>query len=131
MAPPGAIVPFVRSAERTQGWFFFMVSYPQQLLLLKAIKRSPKPATTMSVWMAVTAHIKHDTGEIIGTQQQLADAAEVPLAEVSRALGCLHRIGALVKRGRGRYFINPNVGWAGTLERRAQAASNVVPLVPR
>src|SRR3954451_15148153 len=83
---------------------------------------------TMRVWLAVISHIRYDTGEIMASRGRLAEDAETTPDEASRALSRLLEIGALLKLRRGRYAINPHVGWTGDLVKRQEAAKNV-PLV--
>ena len=52
------------------------------------------------------------------------EIAEVPAAEARRALATLVNLGALLRTSRGRYRINPHVGWSGSqLNREALAGS--------
>jgi len=111
-----------------ETWSFVMLNPDQQRLVLKAINGGDKPALTMRVWLAVISHIRYDTGEIMASRGRLAEDAETTPDEASRALSRLLEIGALVRLRRGRYAINPHVGWTGDLVKRQEAAKHVPPV---
>ena len=111
-----------------EQWGFVMLNPDQQRVVLKAINRVEKPALTMRVWLAVISHIRYDTGEIMAGRERLAEDAETTPEEASRALSRLAEIGALLKLRPGRYAINPNAGWAGSLVQRQEAAKDVPPV---
>jgi DNA-binding IclR family transcriptional regulator len=52
----------------------------------------------------------------------LAEQAGTTETGVSRALSQLTRIGALTRTGPGRYALNPQAAWSGSLASREQAA---------
>lgn len=105
-----------------ETWGFVMLNPDQQRLVLKAINHGEKPALTLRVWNAAISHIRYDTGEIMAGCKRLAQDADTNPAETSRALSRLAQIGAVVKLERGRYAINPYVGWVGSLVKRQEAA---------
>jgi hypothetical protein len=111
-----------------ETWGFVMLNPDQQRVVLKAINRVEKPALTMRVWLAAISHIRYDTGEIMAGRERLAEDAETTPEEASRALSRLAEIGALLKLRPGRYAINPNAGWAGSLAQRQEAAKDVPPV---
>jgi predicted transcriptional regulator of viral defense system len=102
----------------------------QNLLLIDAIIRCPRPKTTMFVWAHLIGCIHPDTGEITENAAQFADELKISKTEVSRALSTLAEIGALIRVERGRYMINPHVGWQGDLRKREIAARDIPPLQP-
>lgn len=106
-----------------------MLNPEQQRAVLKAINRCPKPATTLRIWNAAISSLRYDTGEIAASSEALAEFAEVPAKEARRALAELVKLGALLRPSRGKYAINPNVGWAGSLQRRADAAAETKPVL--
>ena len=57
----------------------------------------------------------------MASRDALASDANLSPGEASRALNRLAEIGALLRLGRGRYAINPHVGWAGNLAKRQEA----------
>jgi DNA-binding IclR family transcriptional regulator len=75
----------------------------------------------MHVWEAVRLHTQWNTGLMQATVSELAEDAGTNHNEVYRALSRLVEIGALRRTGRGRYAINPDAGWAGTLASREAA----------
>jgi hypothetical protein len=107
-----------------ETWSFAMLNPDQQRLVLKAINRGEKPALTLRVWHVAISHIRYDTGEIMAGRERLAEDADTNPDEVSRALNRLAEIGALLKLRRGRYAINPHVGWTGDLVKRQEAAKD-------
>ena len=106
-----------------------MLNPEQHRAVLKAINGCPKPATTLRVWNAAISCVSYDTGAIAASSEALAGYAEVPAKEARRALAELVKLGALLRPARGRYAINPNVGWAGDLQQRARAAMTARPVL--
>jgi hypothetical protein len=111
-----------------EQWSFVMLSPDQQRLVLKAIDKGPRPLVTLKVWNAAISHIRYDTGEIMAGRERLAQDADVDVTEASRALNRLTEIGALLRLRRGRYAINPHVGWTGSLVKRQEAAKAAAPV---
>jgi DNA-binding transcriptional ArsR family regulator len=110
------------------SWGFVMLNPDQQRMVLKAINAGPKPAITLRVWNACISRLNYGTAEIMASGQQLAEDADTTPQEVSRALSRLAEIGALVKLRKGRYAMNPHVGWAGSLVKRQEAMKDVEPV---
>jgi len=113
-----------------ETWSFVMLNPDQQRLVLKAIDNGPRPLTTLKVWNAAISHIRYDTGEIMAGRERLAEDAGIVPEEASRAMTRLAEIGALLKLRRGRYAINPHVGWTGGLVERQAAAKDAPVLRP-
>ncbi len=113
-----------------ETWSFVMLNPDQQRLVLKAINRGEKPALTLRVWNAAISHIRYDSEqkEIMASCRRLAEDADTNPDEVSRAMTRLTEIGAVLKLRRGRYAINPHVGWVGDLVKRQAAAKDVPPV---
>jgi len=105
-----------------EKWSFCMLNPDQQRLVLKAITHGEKPALTLRIWNAAISHVRYDTGEIMAGRNRLSEDADTTPQETSRALSRLTEIGALLKLRRGRYAINPHVGWTGSLVKRQEAA---------
>lgn len=78
----------------------------------------PKPQTTMRVWMKIITRLGWNDVEV-PRSVELARVSGVDEGEVRRALSQLTRYGALVRKGRGQYEVNPNVAYKGSLEERA------------
>jgi hypothetical protein len=104
------------------GWTYTMLNPTQLRTLLRLINACPKPATTLSVWTAAVSHVHRDTGEIMASRARLAADADTSTQEASRALSLLTDMGALVRLRPGRYAINCNVAWNGSLAKRETAA---------
>jgi len=105
-----------------ETWGFVMLNPEQQRIVLKAIDDSSRPLATLKVWNAAISHIRYDSGEIMANCKRLAEDAGLSPEHASRALSYLVEIGALLKLRRGRYAINPHVGWTGSLVKRQEAA---------
>src|SRR4051812_14068661 len=112
-----------------EQWVFVMLNPDQQRLVIKAINNGVRPLTTLKVWSVAVSHIRYDTGEIMAGRARLAEDAETTPEEASRALNQLVEIGALLKIRRGRYAINPHVGWTGSLVKQQDAAKHVPPVL--
>ena len=111
-----------------EQWVFVMLNPDQQRLVIKAINNGARPLTTLKVWSVAVSHIRYDTGEIMAGRERLAEDADIVPEEASRALTQLVEIGALLKLRRGRYAINPHVGWSGSLVKRQESAKDVTEL---
>lgn len=111
-----------------KGWPFFMLNPDQVRFVSKAIGKCPRPLSTFKVWNTASTYIRYDTGEIMANRKRLAEETDLSPEEISRALAQLAEIGALVRLRRGRYAINPYVGWAGSLYNREAAAKEAPPL---
>ena len=112
-----------------ERWGYIMLNPDQQRLVLKAIRECPAPLTTMAVWNAVISFIAYDrNGEIMANREALANAAGTRPDETTKALSRLVDMGALERTGRGRYKVNPHVGWSGSLVKRDSAAKEQRPV---
>ena len=95
---------------------FTMISNDQFRFVMKATAELPRPDLTWKVFTAAVTYARQDTGEILATREQLADDAGTNTVEISRAMGELSNIGAILKEKRGRnvvYKVNPHVAWNG------------------
>lgn len=117
------------SDETTEAWRFLMITAAPEVMgrLLKAIGEGPRPYSTLAVWSVLSPYVRRDTGEIITSQRTLAKTAGVDKGDVCRALARLVEIGALLAIGRGRYKLNPNYAWNGSLETREHAVKAAAP----
>jgi hypothetical protein len=111
-----------------EQWGFSMLNPEQQRAVLEAVADGPRPLSTLKVWNAAISHVRYDTGEIMAGRERLARDAKTTPVEVSRAMSRLHEIGALIRIARGRYKVNPHVGWVGSLYKREAAAKDATPL---
>ena len=106
-------------------WLFVMINPEQFRFVSKAIQGVRKSELTLRTWNAAITYIRMDTGEILATRERLAEDAGTNVQEVSRAMGELSKIGAIVRHRRGRkmvYSVNPSVGWSGGEGTRQEAA---------
>ena len=112
-------------------WGYVMLNPDQQRAVLKAIDAGAKPLTTLKVWQAVISFIAYDRdGEIMANHRIIAEAANVDLADVSKAMKGLIEIGVLIRLKPGRYRVNPHVAWSGPLHKRDIAAKDQRPVGP-
>jgi hypothetical protein len=116
-----------------ETWGFVMLNPEQQRLVVQAITAGQRPFETLRIWNLAISHIRYDTGEIMAGRKRLAQDAGISLENASRALSSLVEIGALLRLHRGRYAINPHVGWTGSLLKRQEAAKTaaILQLVDR
>ena len=108
-------------------WLFVMINPEQFRFVSKAIRCVRKAELTYAVWNTAITYVRMDTGEIVATREQMASDAGTNTDEVSRAMGELVKIGAIVRHRRGRhvvYSVNPYVGWAGGEGARQEAAKD-------
>jgi predicted transcriptional regulator of viral defense system len=108
-------------AGRSTSWAYVMLSREQSRLILKRILDSRRPLKTLAVWEVVRSYAEWNTGNITTPVPIIAEAADTTPTEVYRALSHLVQLGALVRIGRGRYALNPNAAWSGSLVQREEA----------
>ena len=95
---------------------FTMINNDQFRFVARETKLLPKPDLTWKIFTFAVTYARQDTGEVLATREQLAEDAGTDVGEVSRAMGGLKNIGAIIKEKRGRnvvYKINPYVAWNG------------------
>jgi hypothetical protein len=85
------------------------------------------PLATRAVWHAVLSYAEWNTGQINVPVAVLAEATHMLPNEVYRALSTLVEFGAMVRTGRGRYALNPNAAWSGSLVERGGKAAELTP----
>ena len=119
--------------EAEQGrWWFTMLSPTETreavALIHQHIER--RDAATR-LFLVLMTHIEMHTGRVTADRGQLAADAFMPVAEVSRALTSMARLGLVQKRGigsRASWFVNPRIAWRGYDEDRKAAVKNAVQL---
>lgn len=75
--------------------------------------RSTRPRTATRVWAELFLHLRLDTGEVLVSRRDLADAVGTHPNNISAVTAELERMRAIVRRRDGRhvrYFMNPLVG---------------------
>jgi len=110
-------------------WAYVMIHPNQLLVLQKLIREGSNPGETLAVWTSCVSYMSYDqNGEIMAGRDVLSEASGVAPQNVSRALSRLVEVGGLLKLRRGRYAVNPNLGWAGSLIKREAAAKSAEPV---
>lgn len=103
-----------RQTAAENGWTFVMISPVEYAAVVRhLLDHSPRPKVAVNVWTTCFTHLRHDTGEVVATQAELAEELSLRRNEVNAALSELVRLNALIKWRMGRqvrYGINPNVG---------------------
>ena len=115
--------------EPSERWPFVKISPEQFRYVTKETQKTARPDQTLRVWNVALTYMRQDTGEILATREQLATDADTFPRHISTAMTELVKIGAIVRRRRGRkviYSINPNIGWNGG-EGTRQAAARKTP----
>ena len=139
----GAIVATIdRETASRSGWTFVMLSPTQNRAVVAwLMKHSSRPQQAALLWSLLFEHLRHDTGEVMLTRDQMAEEVGESPANVSRIMTELESIGAISRRrervagmrgpGLVRYVMNPNVGThlAGAARDAAQAAAPALRLV--
>jgi hypothetical protein len=114
-----------------EKWGFVMLNPDQQRAVMKAIKGGDAPLQTVMVWNACISFIAYDRdGEIMASQTQIAQAADVSPTHTSTALSRLVELGVLERIRRGRFKVNAHVAWSGPLHKRELAAKAAKPVQP-
>lgn len=132
-----------RQTTSESGWTFVMIGPEQNAAVVRWLRRnSRQPMLALALWGELFTAIRRDTGEITLTRDELAERVGTAAGEVSRIMGELAGIGAIIvhrervagMRGPGRavYLMNPKVGThvgATAVRDRAQAEAPDLVLV--
>lgn len=115
---------------------FVMLSPAQNRAVVKWLgEYSKRPTVAVQLWSELFLHLCHDTGEIVQTRDELAQAVGIEPRHVSEIMSELEYIGAISRkrvtipgmRGPGAvcYFMSPVVGThlPGAARDKAQAAA--------
>jgi hypothetical protein len=139
----GEIVAAIDRQAATAGdWTFLMLSPSQNKAVTRwLVGNSRRPQKATILWAELFDHLRRDTGEIMLTRDQLAEAIGDHPNTVSEIMHELASIGAIITRrervpgmrgpGRAVYFMNPNVATnlAGVAREQAQAEAPRLRLV--
>src|SRR4051812_39922168 len=119
-----------------------MLSPEQNAAVMRWLRSNSRfPTMALALWGELFTALRRDTGEIVLTRDELAERVGTSADEVSRIMGELAGIGAIIvrrervagMRGRGRavYLMNPNVATnlTGAARDKAQAAAPELRLV--
>ena len=117
-----------------------MISRDQTKLVWDAIRALPpedRPQQVRHAFDLALLSLRQDTGEIMMRRDELAEEIGCSPQNVSQIMGVLERMGAVRRtrqkvpgiRGPGMavYFINPHVGWNGSLDARKVEAKDTRP----
>jgi DNA-binding IclR family transcriptional regulator len=88
---------------------------------LHEVRAGGRAASTLAVFLAISAFVERDTGMLKCSQRQLAGAAGVNIGDAHRALDRLVELGVLIRGEKGKYRVHPSVMWRGLLDKRGQA----------
>src|SRR3954452_11750643 len=139
----GEIVGTIDRQTASEGrWTFVMLSPEQNATVMRWLRQhSRRPVLALALWGELFTALRHDTGEIALTRDELAERVGTRPDHVSEIMHELVGIGAIIvrresvagMRGPGRvvYFMYPNVGThlAGAARDRAQAEAPRLRLV--
>jgi CRP-like cAMP-binding protein len=119
---------------------FTMISRDQTKLVWDAIRALPpedRPQQVRHAFDLALLSLRQDTGEIMMRREELAQEIGCTPDNVSQLMGVLERMGAVRRtrqkvpgmRGPGVavYYINPHVGWNGSLDARKVEADDTQP----
>lgn len=112
-----------------KGWSFVMLSPAQNRTVIRWIQANAKrPKISIALWSEFFCHMRTDTGEIVMSRSEMAEAVGALPRDVSAALTELHDVGALIRHQEGRevrWFMNPRIGTCltGAAREKAQKAS--------
>jgi len=131
-----------RRTAAKAGWTFIMISAEQHDAVTEWLEaNSRRPLKAVRLWSVLFTAVDRDTGEVMLTRDQLAERLRIDADDVTRLMGELESIGAIIRRrekvpgmrgpGRARYFMNPVVGThlAGAERDKAQADAPPGPLL--
>jgi hypothetical protein len=136
------VVAIDRQAAAENGWTFVMLSPSQNKAVHRwLVENSERPRKATILWAELFDHLCRDTGEIMLTRDELAEAIDTDPDSVTRIMRELEAIGAIIIRrervagtrgpARAVYFMNPNVATnlSGAARDRAQAEAPKLRLV--
>lgn len=126
MPPPRLKLIEARLAPTQRTRRFVMLYDDDVQVVLRQIKRGPRPWSTMNVWLAIIFMTDFNATEIRATAGEIAAKAEVLPSEVYRAMARLEEIGAVKRIARGRYRVNENVSSRGKIRLAAEDGALVL-----
>jgi hypothetical protein len=141
----GEIVATIdRQTASEAGWTFVMLGPEQNAAVVSWLRQNSRyPTLAPALWAQLFTALRRDTGQIMLSRDELAERLGSRLDEVSRIMGELASVGAIItcrervpgQRGPGRavYFMNPNVATnlSGAARDRAQAEAPKLRLIER
>jgi hypothetical protein len=142
--PPRAMGEIIAAIDRqtasTNGWTFVMLSPAENAHVVDWLaQNSTRPQLAMRLWAHLFLHLRRDTGEIVQTRDEIAEALGVHPEDVSRIMTELSGIGAVLRhrhrvrgmRGPGPiiYRMSPKIGTHLTGKARDEAQAKAPPLL--
>lgn len=124
-----------KTATIWPGATFTMISREATGKIWKAIDELDpklKPHLVRKVFDQVLLNLEFETGMVVLSREEIAEAIGCASNHVSHAMGILHRMGVIetafskVPGLKGRvvtYYVNADVAWTGSLEMRAERAA--------
>jgi hypothetical protein len=139
----GEIVAAIdRETASEARWTFVMLSPEQNATVMRWLRHhSQRPVLALALWGELFTALRHDTGEVMLSRDELAERIGTRPNEVSNLMHELAGIGAIIVRrervagmrgpGRAVYLMNPNVATnlAGAARDHAQAEAPPLRLV--
>jgi CRP-like cAMP-binding protein len=128
-----------RQTAAANGWTFVMLAPEQNAAVVRWLRqRSRYPTLAPAVWAELFTALRHDTGEIMLSRDQLAEAIGTDPDNVTRIMRELEAIGAIIIRrervagirgpARAVYFMNPHVATNLSGKARDKAQAEAPPL---
>ena len=140
-AAVGVIVAAIdRQTAAQNGWTFVMLSPNQNRAVVRWLTtNSKRPIVAVQLWAELFSHLDRDSGEIMQSRDELANALNVQPEHVSAIMSELEDIGAISRkrvkvaglRGPGmvRYFMSPCVATHLSGKARDDAQAQAGPLL--
>lgn len=102
-----------RNTAAQKGWSFVMLSPAQNRSVVRWINAHAKrPRVSAALWAEFFCHMRTDTGEVVMSRADMAEAVGAEPRTISEALTELVSVGALIRHREGRevrWFMNPRV----------------------
>ena len=121
-----------RTTAAENGWTFVMISPDAfNAVVRHLLDNARRPKVAVALWSTLFTRLRHDTGEVVATRDELAAELGVRPQEISSALGELVAVNAVLRWRVGRetrYGINPNVGTSLSGKHRDVAQRQAGPL---
>jgi hypothetical protein len=129
----GEIVATIdRETAANNGWTFVMISAEANNAVVEWLfAHSSRPTVAVRLWLKLFIHLRHDTGEIVATRDELAAAVGIAPRHVSEVMTELEGIGAISRQRAPhgvRYFMSPRAGTHLTGAARGKAQAAATPL---
>lgn len=129
-----------RNTAAENGWPFVMMSAEDNARVVAWLtERSAQPMRAVLLWSKLFLNLRRDTGEIMQSREELAEAIRAPVQDVSRLMTELETIGAVARkrvkvagmRGPGmvRYFMSPRIATHLANKAREEAQAAAPPLL--